>query len=77
MSIAEPHANYVIQSAGFGEAIHIWHELGHAICGATEANHTCGDANGDWRYAKPGDTDCETCHKPLCVYCRLLLGWKI
>lgn len=80
MSLLEPQTvSYIVAGKGFSDesAIHIWHELGHAICGATEANHDCGDEHQDWINAQDGDVDCKVCHKPLCAYCRLLLGWTV
>lgn len=80
MSLLEPHTvSYIVSGYGFSDlsSVHIWHDINHAICGATHANHECGDENHDWINAKNGDTDCRMCHKPLCVYCRLLLGWKV
>lgn len=80
MSLLEPQTlGYIASSYGFDErdSVHIWHDLEHAVCGAVDPGHTCGDVDGNYVYAKSGEDECRVCHKRLCVYCRLLLGWPV
>lgn len=64
---------------GFEDAtsVHIWHQVEHAVCGVTNTSHDCGDDNGEYVYAEPGEAYCRECGRQLCVYCRLLLGWPV
>lgn len=59
------------------DAVHIWHELEHAVCGATNSVHTCGDEDENYVYVKPGDHWCPSCQRSICAFCRLLLGWPV
>lgn len=80
MSLFEPQTvGYIVSSIGFDErsSVHIWHALEHAVCGSTDGNHACGDDDGVFVYAKNGEDVCLRCGKSLCVYCRLLLGWRV
>ena len=72
-------AGVISSAAGFNDrdSVHIWHAVEHAVCGVTESSHTCGEDDGDFVYAEPGETCCRACRKQLCVYCRLLLGWPV
>jgi hypothetical protein len=51
--------------------IHLWFDERKAVCGATEANHECRNAEGGWVIVDfIFESTCPGCGQPLCPRCK-------